>query len=1021
MSKRLRRKVAFMVVVEAVFLVLVCGLLMRLQTNLSVNDRRENIEGKLAEMNVLIANANMSAEDIIETFDEEHNGKAGSVAFMFQNGVLDGYTKANMQEMKTLLGVDNVLVVDREGKTLAQAQKSPADFSLSRYNQLRTVFETGEAPASFEVETDDTHYRYYSAKIDDETMIVVEKNVQELDSRLASTSTWESILSKVTVGLNGFSFAVSAKDYTMLYYPDNMLIGQDVLGLGITAENLEDDKFSWLTVNDERLYGGVTMVDDAYIFCVVTEQEILASQTATVLLIMFVIFMVLTLVVTYAFFIINERKDDADVRLFGNIYHGKEVFNKLVMVSAVGLVCILVITFYMQSIFSLSRQSMSNNQRVQEVESTLNAYTEERKTLTEEYNERYLKKAQIAAYIIDSKPELARREALAELSEILSLESVNVFDSEGVQIATNSPYTVFRLERDPSAQSYEFWKLLQGVDSHVQEARVDDVSGDFHQYIGVTMRDEDAIPTGFVQISVIPSRLEKTVDQMKIENVLKNIKVGNKGIVFAINKADGTFAYHPTKKLIERSAESYGITSDQLVDGYAGYLTVNSKKYYASSLETEDYYVYAAVPDSVLGRNRFPLALAATFATLIALAIMIAMLTLYRKRPGENAHAKAEEKHDWNSENIDVEMPDGRVTHTTTAASRWQLKFVGWKKKTAEQKFFAVLRILLGIFAVIICFVALFGEQLLDPSSVFLFVLHGTWARGVNIFALTGSVMVICMITVIEMIIQKILSIMARSLGAKAETICRLLKSLVKYIAVIAMLYYCLAMIGVDTTTLLASAGILTMIVGLGAQTLVADILAGLFIIFEGEFQVGDIVTIGDWRGTVIEIGVRTTKIQDGSMNIKVISNSSVSGVINMTRDYSFCSVDVGIEYGESLERVENVLEKEFPNIKAHLPAIIDGPFYKGVVALADNSVNIRIVVLCAEGDRIQMERDLNREMKLIFDKHDINVPFPQIVLNQPTEFKKATEWEKMKARKFNETQRELSSNLNIEEDNEER
>lgn len=136
-------------------------------------------------------------------------------------------------------------------------------------------------------------------------------------------------------------------------------------------------------------------------------------------------------------------------------------------------------------------------------------------------------------------------------------------------------------------------------------------------------------------------------------------------------------------------------------------------------------------------------------------------------------------------------------------------------------------------------------------------------------------------------------------------------------------MYYTLALFGIDTKTLLASAGILGLVIGLGTQSL------------------------------VVEIGIRTTKIQDGGQNIKIISNKDVCGVINMTRDYSYAWVDLGIEYGESLERVENVLEQEFPNIRKRLPGIIDGPFYKGVVALADNSVNIRVMVLCSEGDRM--------------------------------------------------------------------
>ena len=83
-------------------------------------------------------------------------------------------------------------------------------------------------------------------------------------------------------------------------------------------------------------------------------------------------------------------------------------------------------------------------------------------------------------------------------------------------------------------------------------------------------------------------------------------------------------------------------------------------------------------------------------------------------------------------------------------------------------------------------------------------------------------------------------------------------------------------LVGVDTTTLLASAGILSIAISFGAKELVSDILSGLFIIFEGEFRVGDIIKVGDWRGAVVEIGVRTTKVEDGSQNIKVIRNLSL-------------------------------------------------------------------------------------------------------------------------------------------------
>ena len=166
-----------------------------------------------------------------------------------------------------------------------------------------------------------------------------------------------------------------------------------------------------------------------------------------------------------------------------------------------------------------------------------------------------------------------------------------------------------------------------------------------------------------------------------------------------------------------------------------------------------------------------------------------------------------------------------------------------------------------------------------------------------------------------------------------------------------------------------------------------------------------------------MEIGIRTTKINDGNGNIIIIRNSEVSNVVNMTKESSFAACDLQIEYGESLVRVENVLEKEFPNIRERLSSIEEGPFYRGVVSLADNSVVIRIVAQCAEQNRAPLERDLRREMKLIFDRYDINIPYPQVVVHEPKEFKKATAAEQMRADRFREEQKEASRNI-IDDDN---
>ena len=169
----------------------------------------------------------------------------------------------------------------------------------------------------------------------------------------------------------------------------------------------------------------------------------------------------------------------------------------------------------------------------------------------------------------------------------------------------------------------------------------------------------------------------------------------------------------------------------------------------------------------------------------------------------------------------------------------------------------------------------------------------------------------------------------------------------------------------------------LTLIIGLGSQSLVADILAGIFIVFEGDFQVGDIIIIDGWRGEVLEIGIRTTKLLDAGGNIKIINNSDIRSVVNQTQELSIAKSYISIDYGTRIEKVEAVIHDNLDKVKAAIPAIVEGPYYKGVSELGDSAINLLFVAKCKEGDIYQVQRDLNREFLIVFNDNGIDVPFP--------------------------------------------
>ena len=334
------------------------------------------------------------------------------------------------------------------------------------------------------------------------------------------------------------------------------------------------------------------------------------------------------------------------------------------------------------------------------------------------------------------------------------------------------------------------------------------------------------------------------------------------------------------------------------------------------------------------------------------------------------------------------------------------------EKNAKKVKFSSGLVIKCAAFLILIVYavIMLFGKNWFSPMNLF-------W-RSLNIFGTAGEFNIAIRIVSYlifflgaSWVVRFILKLLAKPLK-KGKAIVDILCSLVKYAAVLALVFFVLKTFGVDTTAILAGIGILGLVVGLGAQPLVADIIAGLFIVFEGIFDVGDIIVVDGFRGTVKEIGIRTTQLVDTGGNVKIINNANVQSIVNMTNQLSLAICEIGIEYGESLERVEAILKANLDKVKEAIPDIKEGPFYKGVSELGDSAVVIRFVANCDEGVKYQVERDMNREFKLLFDKNNINIPFPQVVVNQPISFEDATASQQQAATSFVKEQKELSRGM---------
>lgn len=214
----------------------------------------------------------------------------------------------------------------------------------------------------------------------------------------------------------------------------------------------------------------------------------------------------------------------------------------------------------------------------------------------------------------------------------------------------------------------------------------------------------------------------------------------------------------------------------------------------------------------------------------------------------------------------------------------------------------------------------------------------------------------------------------------KSLTLLSLLSSLIRYVAALVILCWGLSILGVNVNAIVASVGIVALIVGFGAESLVADMVTGLFLLFENQYNVGDIVEVNGFRGTVKAIGIRTTSIVDAGDNIKIINNSEMKNILNRSDNVSRAVSDIAIPYETDLEALEAKLPGLMADIlERHGDLMLAEPRYLGVQQLADSSVILRFVVEVAEQDIYTGARVLNRDLWLGFRKLGVECPFPQV------------------------------------------
>lgn len=226
-----------------------------------------------------------------------------------------------------------------------------------------------------------------------------------------------------------------------------------------------------------------------------------------------------------------------------------------------------------------------------------------------------------------------------------------------------------------------------------------------------------------------------------------------------------------------------------------------------------------------------------------------------------------------------------------------------------------------------------------------------------------------------------------RSKSQKSETILTVCTSILKYFIYFCVFCQILIIFGISPASILAVAGVGSVAIGLGAQDIIGDIISGIFILLENQYEVGDVIKVEDYEGTVEAIGLKTTKLRNYNGDVYIIPNGEIKIVTNSCKDFNRAILEITVAYESDIDKVMAVLSDELAeaygskDIEERIDDIIAEPQILGITDLGESGITVRISIDCKPGKQWSVERELRLRIKKRFDRENITIPYPQRVV----------------------------------------
>ena len=798
----------------------------------------------------------------------------------------------------------------------------------------------------------------------------------------------EEFLAMAEKSLEGTLILVSAENsqlplcYESADYPGVLTAAE----LGFTPQILarrqavlQTGRLSGLCTCAELENGAKTLIHISPFQPLVSRSLLFAGISALTMLV------ILAALVTYLLSILRYIRNRSVTRREAFRYRPKNVRRIAAAAGVTGAVVVFIVTSVCQTMDAIHKESITDVQEFSSLSEHLQKTTGERSRYeSRKEAEWYVYHGSRIASRISRDPAAGTREKLKEYCGLFGIDYIMLFDTEGKETACSEDYAGFTMDAGLGENSEDFRRLLLGVPGIIHDPSFDRVTGLTRQFIGV------GIPSGSETENRLHGALIMAVRPW--QSPMMNPETGrhfrrfrsNGRLFLNTDQENGTILFASDPELPGKTVTEYGLPKESLQGGFSDFAAVGGTDSFATSVRQTAMVFYYIISSAELFSGTV---LSCAQALLLYVSALVLLLGICLKGYNQQTFEEYAGSVEWTRRDLQKAIADHGAEQAEKKVSFSELlvgksrNYPSWDERTPENQAGIVLKADLLVMCLIPLLIFLEGG---GNSSLISFILHGSWQRGLNLFAFCGIAIVASLGSLLLIVSNLVLSLIARFTGRGSETICRLLYSLLRYVIILSILFYVFEFVNLPLSTYFASVSVVSLALSIGSKDMVADILAGLLIVFENQFQVGDIVEIDGYRGRVLEIGIRSTQVLGSSNDVRYISNSSIRTIVNKSKRRSSCRISLNFRTREPLEAVEALFGRELPKIAEITDLLTDGPVLDGLTVLSGGGgpgslriFSAEIKCKCREGDYDQVRHIVSREIYLMCEREGIELTNP--------------------------------------------